>query len=241
MLKITSAQREDILMPKPNHLSVLAEKISWVYEVQLSQLLLTYENDEEEQTLLMNEEEYKGILRATRDFSVAVYISPLPKRPKIARILIASLVLTYVLMKYATIRSISVSLSGNSEYLFDVFIDIFYVIWFLTAWILQGSVLVPVLCSIGQWMYLVGHWTKHFWEKKTIHKSKIVYIAILALNLLPNVIGYASSMVVIIWQVLVYVHVVLHRSKPRCDRDKKFMKTLSLMILCEIPRLIYYY
>ena len=241
MLKISSAQRESITMRKPKNLEALREMICLVYDIQAFQLVLTYENDEEETNFLASESEYSMIFTSKRDYSISTYIKPLSRTPKLVGLSVVSMILTYALMKFATIKSLTVSISNNSEHLFSFIIDLIEVLIILFKALLHGSYWIPFFGSMGYFVYLTLRWARDFFRNRNISATKVVYIAIFFISYLQNIIGYVLSMVMIIWFVLVFFHVLLHRTKPRTDKDKSFLKILSLMIISIVPRIIYFY
>lgn len=83
MIKISSAQRENIKMTKPKNLADLHEKICLIYNTKVVQLVLTYENDEEEQVLLLNDLDYQPLVSSDRDYLIRAYIKPLSSNRKL--------------------------------------------------------------------------------------------------------------------------------------------------------------
>ena len=241
MLKISSAQRESITMRKPKNLEILRGMVCLVYDIQVFQLVLTYENDEEETNFLASESEYSMIISSKRDYLISTYIKPLSRTPKLIGLSVVSMLLTYALMKFATIKSLTVSISNNSEHMFAFIVDLIEVLIILCKALLHGSYWIPFFGSMGYFLYLTLRWVRDFFRSRKISTGKIVYTAVFLFSYLPNVIGYALSMVMIIWFVLVFFHVLLHRIKPRTEKDKSFLKILSLMIISIVPRIIYFY
>lgn len=241
MIKISSVARESLTMPKPKSLKTLAEKICLVYEIKVFQLVLLFENDSGEHNLLKSEDDYKAIIDNERDFTMIAYIEPASQKWRIIPIVLGSIVFTYLLMKYATIKSLSVSISDNSGYLLYLFIDIGYALIFIVKTLLHGSYWIPLMASFGHLMKLIKAWMLECYRKKALHKNKITYSVIFLMNYVPGVIGYGASMIVVIWLVLAYFHVLLHRPKPRNPKDKRFLRVVGFVACAAIPRLIYNY
>lgn len=241
MLKISSALRENITMAKPKSLQMLSEKICMVYEIKVFQLLLIYENDEEESLLLENDKDYSAILDSNRDYAITTYIKPLSKLPKFVGMSVVSLFFTYALMKFSTIKSMSVSINNNSELLFVLFLDIIEITGILVNALVQSSFWIPICASLAYVLFLTQYWFRSFFRNKAISKWKISLLIYFYLNFLPNIFGYITSMVSIVWFVLVCFHILLHRPKPRSSKDKTFLKVLSFMIITAVARIIYFY
>lgn len=237
MIKISTAQRESLKLSKPATLQILIEKISLVYDIKQIQLVLTYENDIEEQVLLMTETEYSVLLNNPRDFQLTAYIKPLSQRQKFAFLSFSSLCLTYTLMKYATIKSLSVSVGDNSGYLMYFFVDVFGIVGVILKALFNISLWVPFIGSIGHWLYLAKNFFFGVWKNRTFKGCQIGYLGILAGNFLPNVIGYLFTMFLIAWLCIVYFHVLLHRPKPRTEKDRSFLKVVGYMIAAGVLRL----
>lgn len=237
MIKIQTAQKETIKLAKPSSLQLLIEKISLVYDIKQTQLVLTYENDNEEQVLLMADSEYSLLLSSERDFLLTAYIKPLSQKQKFAFLSFSSLCLTYTLMKYATSKGLSVRVGDNSGYLIYFFIDAFSIFGIVFKAFFQVMLWIPFLGSIGQLAYLGKNFFVGLWKNRRFEVNHVAYLLILAGNLLPNVIGYALNMMLIGWLCTVYFHVLLHRPKPRTDKDRSFMKVMACMIGAGVLRL----
>ena len=241
MLKISSAQRENIKMVKPQSFESLRERICLIYESQVFQLVLTYENDNEEIALLVNDSDYSIIIDSQRDYSITAYIKPLSQLHKYIIMLLTSVLLIYALMKYSSIKSLSVNISDNSEYLLYLFIDIYTVLSYLFSALIKSFYWIPIIGSFVHFLYLIQYWCKYYISNKKISKVKMIFKVFFLMNFIPSIIGYILSMITIIWFVLVYFNVLFHRSSPRSVKDTSFLRILGLMIITTIPRIIYFY
>ena len=241
MLKISSAQRENIKMVKPQSFESLRERICLIYEIQVFQLVLTYENDNEEIALLVNDSDYSIIIDSQRDYSITAYIKPLSQLHNYIIMLLTSVLLIYALMKYSSIKSLSVNISDNSEYLLYLFIDIYTVLSYLFSALIKSFYWIPIIGSFVHFLYLIQYWCKYYISNKKISKVKMIFKVFFLMNFIPSIIGYILSMITIIWFVLVYFNVLFHRSSPRSVKDTSFLRILGLMIITTIPRIIYFY
>jgi hypothetical protein len=234
MIKISTAQRESLKLLKPTSLKLLSEKISLVYDIKVLQLLLTYENEEEELVLLKSEEEYMKILQSERDFQIKAYISPLSQKKKYILLSIASLFLTYALVKYASARSIEVSVHKNSEYLISFFYSFFVNLYFVIVEIIKASLWVPSLGNVFHFVNLI--WSRYK-KTRTLVKNHLAYLLILLCTFI-DLVGYYITVFLTVWLVLVYFHVLLHSPKPRSDRISSFLKVLGWVMAASVLRLI---
>jgi hypothetical protein len=241
MIKISSALRENIRMVKPKNLQSLIEKIGLVYTIKVTQLVLTYENDTEEAMMLLNEDDYKLIKESERDFHVTAYIKPISQVWKLILFSILTILLTYILMKYSAIKSLSVSINDNSGYLFYLLIDIFTILKYTLQLLIQGFFWIPFIVSFSQLGYILKHWVQQFYYKRIFSSTKAGFMVFFYLNLLPNVIGYIASMITVIWLVWVFFHVLIHRTRPRSPEDNSFLRVLGVMIIAAVPRVVNFY
>lgn len=234
MIKISTAQKESIKLSKPSSLKSLSDRISLVYDVQTLQLLLTYENEEEELVLLNSEDEYTKIHQSSRDFHIKAYIHPLSQKRKYIYLSIAIIFLTYCLVKFSSSRSIEVNVHKNSEYLISFFGSIFSSLYYIIAEIVKASLWVPSVGTFGHFVNLI--WTRYR-QTKTMIKTHLAYLFFFMMSFI-DFAAYYITMFFIVWFVLVYFHLLLNRPKPRTDRVSSMLRVLALIVTASILRLI---
>ena len=234
MIKISIAQKESIKLSKPSSLKSLSDRICLVYDVQALQLLLTYENEEEELVLLNSEDEYKKILQSSRDYHIKAYVRPLSQKNKYIYLSVATLFLTYFLVKFSSSRSIEVSVHKNSEYLISFFGSIFGTLYFIIAEIVKASLWVPSVGTFGHFVNLI--WTRYK-QTRTFVKAHLAYLLLFSMSFI-DLISYYFTMFFIVWFVLVYFHLLMHRPKPRTDKVSSMLKVLAMIVGASILKLI---
>jgi hypothetical protein len=85
------------------------------------------------------------------------------------------------------------------------------------------------------------HCLTHIISKKTLPKSHITYWVFFTLNLIPNILGFLSSMIGIFWIVFVVLDLVLHKPRPLSPKDMDFFVILVGYLVTTVARIIYFY
>ena len=160
-------------------------------------------------------------------YLIRAYIKPLSSNRKLHWFLGIFIVLIYILLKTTNIISYSVSTTDSFWYIFDIILDVANDLGVVLKVLLQNSYYIPLFGSLAYEFYLFQYWLRFFYRENSFSLTKILYKIFFFANFIPNIIGYASSMIAVVWLVLVYFHVLLHKPKPRNSKDSTFLKVLS--------------
>lgn len=236
MLYITSKKRRNINIDQTATLEEVCNAVSSVYQVNKSQVLLARVDENNDKFLLENEADYLASCIGKEDIKIIAYIYPAARSGlKIKIFSLLGLVLSIVASFYLNLPFGILDLLSLPYYLF---LEMIYMVYFLIFNVSGILYWVPFVVPFMFFSHLGVYWLS---STKSISKNKVVYWVFFITNLIPNLIGFVTNMIGVLWIVLVCVNVALHKPKPLTAKDTGFFIILLAYLVTSTARLIYFY
>jgi hypothetical protein len=239
MIHLASKKKKTVSLEKPSTLGELYNAACKAFKTDLEHILLVLVEENLDKIFLERDAEYESACEKTMDLNVIAYIQPREYSAFKKRLFAVSSILAYLLL------SLILDLPYGVFNIFYVFYWILYeivdmVIFFVFNF---GMFLywAPYVLPLVYMIYVSYYWVTKSLEENNFSKRKIGYWIFFTSNLIPNAIGFLSTMIGILWLAIALSKVFFHKPRPLSDKDSNFIIVLCVYLATSVVRIIYFY
>lgn len=243
MIRVTSKGFKTFKITKiPNSLQELTSIVANFYGIKETDFFLTYEEGEEEETLISTNIDYLDLLKLENEIlNLGAHFKEKSKVYKYKLLILVSIsafiALVVLLSNYIPLtEQISLVLSGVLWVLGNV-VDLVALLVLnlksISYWVPVGVPLVyiPFSCVIFR-----------FLEKQSFTKQKLAFLGVFMLSYIKNIVGFLASMVLVV--ILSFALIIMFRENKKKGlnkEDKLFIKVSAALGAFTILKLFYYF
>jgi hypothetical protein len=238
MIHLTS-NRKKIPITKPENFENLISKVCSLYGVSKDRLLLALVEENQDKLVLERDSEYARVFNSPEDAIIKVLI-----RPRVYSKRLIQAIGCIGLVLYTTIQyfiGLPIGILDGFRFSIALVYELYEMVVFLGSNITGVLYWIPFVLPLVYLSYLGYYWLSNSKPLYSLSKFKIFYWGFFASNLIPNIIGFITSMLTIMWVMLVYSNVALHRPRPLTTKDYNFLIVLLAYLVTSIARIIYFY
>ena len=237
MLHITSASgKKSMSIEHSSTFEELLKEVCGVFRTPKDRIVLALVEENNDKFILENQEDYGISTQSGTDLNLTVFIRPRTYSRRKIQIFTAIFLVLSLLAQY--FLDLPINIFEILMFPYQLLWEIFDMLQFLAVNITGVFYWLPFVIPLVYFSYLGNYW---IFPSRTISKTKFTYWVFFTSNLIPNLIGFLTSMLGVLWIVLVCVNVVLHKPRPLTSKDTTFLLVLLVYLLTSVARIIYFY
>ncbi|OMJ91482.1 hypothetical protein SteCoe_5970 [Stentor coeruleus] len=239
MIHLTSKKKKPVSLEKPSTLEELYNVACQAFKTDLEHMLLVLVEENLDKIFLERDVEYESACQKTTDLNVVAYIKPRQYSTFKKRLIAASSILAYLLV--SVVLGLPYGIFNIFYVIFALFYEIFDMVIFFISNFGMFLYWAPYVLPLVYMIYVSYFWVTRSLEENNFSKRKIGYWIFFTSNLIPNAIGFLSTMIGILWLAIALSKVFFHKPRPLNEKDSNFIIVLCVYLATSVVRIIYFY
>ena len=237
MINILKNNKVSTSFEKPKDYRSLLEQICKIYNASEDRVLIVWIEANSDKTFLERDLEYLYACEAEKEVNVETYLKPREWTASQIKMIKVGLVVVVIALHGLLNLGIGFIPILLSNLIFAVFEVGYFIVWDIQSLLYWAPFAIPFV----YFFYLCSHWIKYVLKVKKVSKGRLFFFTFFGSNLIPNAIGFLSSMIGILWMVLAILNIALHKVRPLSSKDTNFIVILGIHLASSIARVIYFY
>lgn len=237
MINIVRNGKVSASFEKPKDFRSLLESVCRIYNTSQDRVLLVWIESSNEKTFLERDLEYFSAIETEENINIEAFFKP--REWTASQIKLAKVVSLVLIIASHILLSLPITFIPSLLWslIFAVFEVGYFILWDIQSLLYWAPFATPFVYFV----YLCSHWIRYVVKVKKVSKGRLFFFCFFGSNLIPNAIGFLSSMIGILWMVLAILNIALHKVRPLSSKDTNFILILGFHLASSIARVIYFY